>query len=72
MMIFQKEKIIKNRVSSNQYILVNWLIVTRPETNSEFTPETGCLEDDSFPFGVRPIFRCELAVSFRAPPKLGA
>ena len=34
-----------------------------PEANSEFTPENG--EDDAFLLGqARPIFRCELAVSF--------
>ena len=35
---------------------------TLPETNSQFTPENRCLEDDPFLLG-RPIFRCELLVS---------
>ena len=36
---------------------------TLPETNSEFTPENGCLEFDTFLSGARPIFRSYL--SFR-------
>ena len=35
-----------------------------PETNSEFTPENGWLEDDPFLLG-RPIFRCKPLVSGR-------
>ena len=38
---------------------------TLPETNI-FAPENGWLEDDPFLWGrLGPIFRCELAVSFR-------
>ena len=40
---------------------------TLPETNM-FAPEHGCLEYYSyFPFGFRPIFRCELLVSGSVP-----
>ena len=37
---------------------------TLPETNSEFTPENGWLED-YFPFGIRSIFRGVWLVSGR-------
>ena len=39
-------------------------ITTLPETNSEFTPENGWLEDEIFPFGVSAYFSGALAVSF--------
>ena len=38
-----------------------------PETNSEFTPENGWLEDE-FALGARPIFRGEMLVSGSVPP----
>ena len=33
-----------------------------PATNRQFAPENGCLEDDRFLLGVRPIFRGEVLV----------
>ena len=47
------------RVSGRLLIPTN----TLHETNSEFTPENGWLEDYLLPFGARPIFRDY--VSFR-------
>ena len=32
---------------------------------ADIAPENGWLEDDSFPFAIRPLFRCELLVSGR-------
>ena len=42
---------------------------TLPETNSEFTPENGWLEDEAVSFWDTPIFRCELLVSGRVTAK---
>ena len=39
--------------------------IRKPETNIEFTPENGWLEDDAFPWQVGPIFRGQVAGSFR-------
>ena len=46
--------------------LVLFFFGTLPESNSEFTPDNGWLEDDhSFPFGMDTLLPGAFAVSFR-------
>ena len=57
---------------NNQIIETTTIILTPEHIGNEFTPENECLEHDFFfIFGIRPIFRGELAVGFRDSTLLG-